>query len=54
MDLEYYQIFFITAVLYAVGVGFYYLLINDFLRRPPEKSEGSVALEISFRGVNRG
>jgi len=33
VDLEYYQIFLITAALYAVGVSFYHLLINDYLQR---------------------
>ncbi len=39
MDLEYYQIFIITAALYAVGVSFYHLLINDYLGRDPEKNQ---------------
>ena len=50
MDLEYYQIFLITAVLYAVGVSFYHLLINDFLRRQPEKNQGPVLPNVQFRG----
>ena len=50
MDLEYYQIFLITAVLYAVGVSFYHLLINDFLRRKPEKNQGPVLPNVQFRG----
>ena len=54
MDLEYYQIFFITAVLCAVGVGFYHLLINDFLGRSPEETQGPVSLENPLRGMNRG
>ena len=32
-ELEYFQIFFITALLYALGVSFYHLLINDYFRR---------------------
>ena len=35
-ELEYYQIFFITALLYAVGVTFYQLLIKDYLKRQPD------------------
>ncbi len=35
LSLDYYQIFFITAVLYAVGVSFYNLLINDYIKREP-------------------
>lgn len=38
MNLDYYQIFFITAILYAVGVIFYNLLINDYLRRESNKN----------------
>ncbi len=53
-ELEYYQIFLITAVMYTVGVFFYHLLINDFLRRPPSKSNDPVGLEIPLRGMNRG
>jgi len=53
MDLEYYQIFLITAAMYAVGVSFYRLLINDYLRRPPEDSEIPVVLENPLRGMNR-
>jgi len=45
LDLEYYQIFLITAVLYAVGVGLYHLLINDFLRRP-DTNVGTKELEV--------
>jgi len=48
MDMEYYQIFLITAAMYAVGVSFYRLLINDFLRRPPEKNQGPVLPDIQF------
>lgn len=53
-ELEYYQIFFITAVLYAVGVGFYHLLINDYLRRDPEIIDSSVPLDVPLQGANRG
>jgi len=53
-ELEYFQIFFITAVLYAVGVGFYHLLINDFMNRDIEPPKSSVPLEVPLRGVNRG
>lgn len=53
MDLEYYQIFLITAAMYAVGVSFYRLLINDYLRRPADNSEVAVDLEIPLRGMNR-
>jgi predicted MFS family arabinose efflux permease len=42
LNMEYYQIFLITAAMYAVGVTFYHLLINDFLRREPEKTQGPV------------
>ncbi len=35
MELEYYQIFLITSVLYAVGVMFYHMLINDYAKREP-------------------
>ena len=48
MDMEYYQIFLITAAMYAVGVSFYRLLINDYLRRPPEKNQGPVLPDIQF------
>lgn len=54
IDLEYYQIFFITAVMYAVGVSFYHLLINDFLRRSPGDTQEPVSLENPLRGMNRG
>jgi hypothetical protein len=33
LDLDYYLIFLITSVLYAIGVMFYHLLINDYLNR---------------------
>lgn len=36
LDLDYYQIFFITALLYSVGVLFYYLLIRDFKAHHPD------------------
>ncbi len=48
MDIEYYQIFLITAAMYAVGVGFYHLLINDFLRREPEENQGPVLPDIQI------
>ena len=48
MEMEYYQIFLITAVMYAVGVSFYRLLINDFLRREPEKSQGPVLPDLQI------
>ncbi len=50
MEMEYYQIFLITAAMYAVGVGFYRLLIKDFLLREPEKNKGPVLPGIQFRG----
>ncbi|MCF7807211.1 MAG: MFS transporter [Candidatus Marinimicrobia bacterium] len=36
LEMDYYQIFIITAVLYSVGVFFYYMLINDFTKRDQE------------------
>ena len=54
MELEYYQIFLITAVLYAVGVGFYHLLINDYLRRSPRDGDVPVNLETPLENMNRG
>ncbi len=53
-QLEYYQIFFITAILYAIGVGFYHLLIRDFLKRETEAAQLSVPLDVPLRGMNRG
>ena len=50
LELEYYQIFLITAAMYAVGVSFYHLLINDFLRRSPEKTQGPVLPNMPIRG----
>ena len=38
MELEYYQIFIITAILYSIGITFYKMLINDYQRRG-EKQE---------------
>lgn len=35
MELEYYQIFLITAILYALGVSLYHLLITDYLKKAP-------------------
>ncbi len=54
MELDYFQIFLITAVLYAVGVSFYHLLINDFLRREPEPSDPGDPLTDSFPSLDRG
>lgn len=48
MDMEYYQIFLITAAMYAVGISFYRLLINDYLRRQPEKNLAPVLPEIQL------
>ncbi len=53
IDLEYYQIFLITAAMYAVGVAFYRLLINDYLRRPAETANEGKNLGIPLRGMNR-
>ncbi len=46
LELEYYQIFFITAAMYAIGVGFYHLLINDYLRRKPETNSSDVLPDV--------
>jgi len=54
MELEYYQIFLITSVLYAVGVMFYHILINDFLKRDPDEDLPKVSQMTLFRGANRG
>jgi predicted MFS family arabinose efflux permease len=54
MDLEYYQIFFITAGLYAIGVGFYYLLINDYLRKKPETGDSSLPQDLPLPTMERG
>jgi len=54
LDLEYFQIFFITAALYSVGVVFYYLLINDYLRQKPESGDSPLPLELPLRGMERG
>lgn len=51
LNLEYFQIFFITAVLYAIGVSFYHLLINDYLRRPAE--DDSINLDIPLENASR-
>ena len=34
IDLEYYKIFLITAVLYAIGVALYGLIIREYQARP--------------------
>lgn len=39
LDLDYYLIFLITSVLYAIGVMFYHLLINDYLNREQAPDE---------------
>ena len=54
LDLDYYQIFFITAALYSIGVVFYYLLINDYLRQKPESGDSPLPLELPLRGMERG
>lgn len=54
IDLDYYQIFFITALLYAVGVSFYHLLINDYLRRNPDHNAPNPPINVPLRGMNRG
>ena len=54
LDLEYFQIFFITAALYSVGVVFYYLLINDYLRQKPDSGDSPLPLELPLRGMERG
>jgi len=51
LNLEYFQIFFITAVLYAIGVSFYHLLISDFLGRPTE--DDSINLDIPLENASR-
>lgn len=33
LELDYYEIFIITAVLYSIGIFFYHMLINDFAKR---------------------
>jgi predicted MFS family arabinose efflux permease len=54
LDLDYYQIFFITAALYSIGVVFYYLLINDYLRQKPDSGDSPLPLELPLRGMERG
>jgi len=54
LDLDYYQIFFITAALYSVGVLFYYLLINDFLRRKPDTGISAKPIGPPLRGMDKG
>jgi len=44
MSLDYYQIFFITAILYAIGVTFYNLLINDYLKRESTQNTPDAAM----------
>jgi len=53
-DLDYYQIFLITAVLYGVGVILYHLLINDYLRNQPEQSASFVLDSDTTTGSIRG
>ena len=53
-ELEYFQIFFITAILYAIGVSFYHLLINDYLRRPQESNDQFNTLNTPPRELNKG
>ena len=38
LELEYYQIFIITAILYSIGVTFYKMLINDYAKRGEEEN----------------
>lgn len=52
-ELDYYQIFLITAVLYTIGVTFYHLLINDFLKRDPNLEYSDLPPVTFFRGANR-
>lgn len=49
LEMEYYQIFLITAVLYAVGVSLYHLLINDYLRKSSEQASEPVELEVPIQ-----
>ncbi len=37
MELEYFKIFLMTAVLYTIGVSWYYLIIREFEARPDEE-----------------
>jgi len=53
MELEYYQIFLITAVLYAIGVIFYHLLINDYLKRDPGVNPAEQSPVMALPGTNR-
>ncbi len=54
IDLEYYQIFVVTAILYAVGVSFYHILINDFLKRGRDDNDLKLPLDEPLRGMDRG